>query len=171
MHFNHATTILSRTPVILRSMLENLPAEWVFCNEAGQSWSPFDVVGHLIHGEKTDWIPRAKIILKFGESRPFDPFDRFAQLEASKGKSPDELLRTFEQLRSENLSTLSTMKITGEDLHRKGRHPELGVVSLEELLATWVAHDLDHLVQISRTMARQYQEAVGPWRKYLSVMK
>lgn len=173
MHFNlaHATDILSRTPVILRSMLENIPPEWVSCSEGDQTWSPFDVVGHLIHGEKTDWIPRAKIILQYGESRPFDPFDRFAQLEASKGKSLDELLRTFEQLRSENISALSTMKITGEVLHRKGRHPELGVVSLEELLATWVAHDLDHLVQISRTMARQYQEAVGPWRKYLSVMK
>ncbi len=152
-------------------MLQELPSEWVGNNEGAKTWSPYDVLGHLIHGERTDWIPRAKIILEDGEGKPFEPFDRFAQFEESKGKSMEELLVTFEGLRRENVRTLKAMGLRPEDLTRTGKHPELGRVTLGELLATWVAHDQDHLVQISRTMARQYQEAVGPWRPYLSVMK
>src|SRR5688572_33487065 len=137
MHFNldHATDILSRTPITLRSMLGNLPAEWTVGNEGDQTWSPFDVLGHLIHGELTDWLPRIKIILEAGESKPFEPFDRFAQFETSQGKSLEGLLATFEELRSHNLEALKNMKITKEDLQRRGTHPELGVVTLEELLA------------------------------------
>jgi DinB family protein len=173
MHFNldHATDILSRTPIILRSMLGTLPIEWTFGNEGNQTWSPFDVLGHLIHGELTDWIPRTRIILEAGESKPFEPFDRFAQNEANKGKSVEELLTTFEELRSKNIEALKKMNITEEDLKISGKHPELGAVTLEELIATWVVHDLDHLAQISRTMAKQYKEAVGPWHAYLSVLK
>jgi len=173
MHFNldQATDILSRTPIILRAMLGNLPDEWTFGNEGDQTWSPFDVVGHLIHGERTDWIPRIRIILEAGESKSFEPFDRFAQNEASKGKSIEGLLATFEELRSNNIEALKKMNISEENLRVRGKHPELGTVRLEELIATWVVHDLDHVVQISRTMAKQYKEAVGPWEEYLSVLK
>ena len=173
MHFNldHAINILSRTPIVLGSMLNNLPNEWIFGNEGNQTWSPFDVVGHLIHGELSDWIPRIKIILEAGESKIFEPFDRFAQNEVSKGKSMEGLLVTFEELRSNNIEALNKMNITEENLKIRGKHPELGAVTLEELIATWVVHDLDHLVQISRTMAKQYKEAVGPWKAYLSVLK
>src|SRR5204863_9490064 len=132
---------------------------------------PFDVLGHLIHGERTDWIPRIRIILRAGESETFEPFDRFAQFEASKGKSLEELLNTFAESRSHNIEALNKMNITAEDLVRRGKHPELGTVRLEELIATWVVHDLDHVAQITRTMAKQYKEAVGPWEAYLSVLK
>ena len=168
---DHATDILSRTPAILDSMLSNLPAGWVSGNEGGQTWSPFDVLGHLIHGERTDWIPRARIILQSGESQAFEPFDRFAQFRESEGKSLAELLRTFAELRSDNIRALRNLNLTAEDLVRKGKHPELGAVTLAELLAAWVVHDLDHIVQITRTMAKQYGEAVGPWEAYLSVLK
>ena len=141
------------------------------CNEGEQTWSPFDVVGHLIHGERTDWIPRLKIILKFGEAQPFQPFDRFAQMAASKDTTLAELLDTFERLRSDNIQELREMKLDSEDLRKRGKHPELGVVTVEELIATWVVHDLDHLGQITRTMAKQYRETVGPWRAYLSILK
>ena len=167
----HATDILSRTPAALRSMLGGLPAGWASGNEGGQSWSPYDVLGHLIHGERTDWIPRARIILQSGEAEPFEPFDRFAQFEASRGKSLEQLLDTFAELRSGNIRALNSLNLTAEDLVRTGRHPELGVVTLEQLLATWVVHDLDHIAQVARTMAKQYGEAVGPWRAYLSVLK
>lgn len=167
----HATDLLSRTPATLESMLGNLPAEWVSANEGEQTWAPFDVLGHLIHGERTDWLPRARLILQSGESEAFEPFDRFAQFEASKGKSLGELLDTFAELRSGNVRALDGLNITAEDLDRRGRHPELGVVTLGELLATWVVHDLDHIAQVARTMAKQYREAVGPWQAYLSVLK
>jgi hypothetical protein len=170
-HLNHAILFLSRTPDVLRVLLANMPSEWIMANEGGKSWSSYDVIGHLIHGERTDWIPRVRILLKDGESRTFEVFDREAQFKESKGKSVEELLETFGRLRRENVEILRGMELKTEDLAKKGRHPELGVVTLGELLATWVAHDLDHLAQISRTMARQYQEAVGPWRAYLSVMK
>lgn len=168
---NDAADILSRTPAVLKSMLSGLPAGWVSGNEGGQTWSPFDVLGHLIHGERTDWIPRARMILRAGESEAFEPFDRFAQFEASEGKSLGELLDTFAELRSDSIRTLNSLNITGEDLARRGKHPELGPVTLEQLLATWVVHDLDHIAQITRTMAKQYSEAVGPWVAYLSVLK
>ena len=168
---DHAIAILSRTPAVLRALLHGLPAEWTMNNDGEQTWSPFDVLGHFIHGEQTDWIPRARIILQDGESRTFEPFDRYAQFEASKGKSVEELLNTFEALRLESLRVLKELKLKPGDLARTGRHPEFGPVTLSELIATWVAHDLSHIAQISRTMARQYREAVGPWRQYLSVMK
>jgi len=152
-------------------MLQGLPPEWITNNEGGQTWSPFDVVGHLIHGERTDWIPRAKIILESGENREFDPFDRYAQFEESKGKKIDELLDLFEIFRLDSIHSLKMMKLLPEDLKKKGKHPEFGRVTLGELLAAWVAHDLDHIVQISRTMSRQYRDEVGPWRVYLSVMR
>lgn len=173
MRFNleHATDILSRTPAVLATMLGNLPDEWVSGNEGGQTWSPFDVVGHLIHGERTDWIPRARIILRSEEPETFETFDRFAQFEESRGKSLEELLRTFAGLRSESLRALRELNVTPGDLARRGKHPELGEVTLGELLATWVVHDLDHIAQVTRTMAKQYRAAVGPWTAYLSVLK
>ncbi len=163
-------TVLRRTPGVLRALLDRLPPEWTETNEGPETWSPYDVVGHLIHGERTDWIPRARIILEQGESRPFEPFDRFAMLRESRGKSLAELLATFAALREENLRALRSMRLTTEDLERRGRHPELGRVTLGQLLATWVAHDLGHLAQIARTMAKQYAEAVGPWAAYLPVL-
>ncbi len=139
-------------------------------NEDGNSWTAFDVVGHLIHGERTDWMPRTKMILEFGEGRAFEPFDRRAQERESQGRSLGELLDQFARVRSKNLAELQALKLRPEDLARRGRHPALGVVTLSELLATWAAHDLSHLHQISRIMAHQYREAVGPWSKFLGVM-
>lgn len=166
-----AVAVLERTPAALRALLSGLPAEWTTATEGEATWSPFDVVGHLIHGERTDWIPRARLILESGERRPFEPFDRFAQLRASQGLSLDELLATFEALRRENLATLASWPLAAADLEKTGIHPDFGRVTLSQLLATWVAHDLDHLVQIERTMARQYRDATGPWTQYLSVMR
>jgi uncharacterized damage-inducible protein DinB len=167
---DHAREVLGRTPATLNSLLRNLPDEWVLSNEGPDSWSPFDVVGHLVHGEEADWIPRAKIILEHGEGRAFEPFDRFAMFEKSRGKSLDELLDEFERLRGESLKELDAMSLTPEALGKRGLHPELGSVTLGQLLATWVAHDLSHVGQIVRVMARQYGEAVGPWRAYLPVL-
>ncbi len=173
MKFNldHAIDILSRTPNVLRVMLQGLPSEWVSNNEGENTWSPYDVLGHLIHAEQTDWIVRTKMILEEGEGKPFERFDRHAQFEESKGKSIEELFTIFENLRQENIGILKEMRLKPEDLRKTGKHPELGIVRLEELLATWVVHDQDHLVQINRTMAKQYREAVGPWRVYLSAIK
>jgi hypothetical protein len=173
MEFNldHAVSFLSRTPNVLRALLQGLPQQWVSVNEGENTWSPFDVVGHLIHGERTDWIPRARIILEAGESRAFEPFDRFAQFEESRGKTLEELMDTFEALRHDNIHALIEMRLSPQDLEKTGRHPELGTVTLGELIATWVTHDLDHIVQLSRTMAKQYREAVGPWQAYISVVK
>jgi hypothetical protein len=168
---DQAKDILSRTPAVLDSMLSNLPPEWALGNEGDRTWSPFDVLGHLIHGERTDWIPRARVILRPGGPKTFDPFDRFAQFEASRGKSLGELLGTFASLRSDNIRALNELGVTAEDLVRTGEHPALGTVTLGELLATWVVHDLDHIAQITRVMAKQYGEAVGPWKVYLSVLK
>ena len=168
---DHAKEILGRTPATLNSLLEHLPQEWLLSNEGPDSWSPFDVVGHLIHAEETDWIPRARMILEDGEKRPFEPFDRFAMFEKSRGKSIDDLLATFEQLRGESLQALEAMNITPEMLGKQGRHPELGVVTLSQLLSTWVVHDLGHVGQIVRVMAKQYGEAVGAWQAYLPVLR
>jgi hypothetical protein len=165
-----AISLLERTPKTLDSLLRGLPDDWVRSNEGGETWSPFDVVGHLIHGELTDWVPRARIILDHGEGRAFDKFDRFAQVEISRGHTLDSLLDEFATLRRDNLRELAALRVTEGDLDRKGRHPELGSVTLRQLLSTWVAHDLDHVVQISRTLARQYTDEVGPWRAYLRVI-
>ena len=170
-NFEHTIALLTRTPAALDALLRHLPEAWTFRNEGAGTWSPFDVVGHLIHGERTDWIPRARIILQFGETRTFEPFDRRAQERESQGKSLGQLLDEFDRLRSWNLSELRGLKLRQEDLERRGRHPALGVVTLSELLATWAAHDLTHLHQIARIMAHQYREAVGPWSAYLGVMQ
>lgn len=167
---DHATAVLARTPATLRALLDGLPDDWTAATEGPETWSPYDVVGHLIHGERTDWMPRARMILEHGAGRAFEPFDRVAMFRASDGKSLGELLAELEALRAENLRELAALGLTSEDLEREGRHPELGAVTLEQLLATWVAHDLDHVVQIARVMAKQYRDEVGPWRAYLSVM-
>jgi len=165
-----AAAILARTPAALDAQLRGLPASWITAHEGGETWSPFDVVGHLIHGEETDWIPRAKIILAHGDARAFDKFNRTAQFTASEGRTLPDLLDEFAKLRKANLRELASLNLTDADLERPGLHPELGPVTLRQLLATWVAHDLDHVVQISRVLARQYSDAVGPWRAYLRVI-
>jgi hypothetical protein len=167
---DEAVALLARTPATLDALLRGLPDTWIDGNEGDQTWSPFDVVGHLIHGERTDWIPRAKIILEHGEARPFDKFDRFAQFAASEKRSLPALLDEFAALRRESLQSLNALQLTEADLERRGRHPELGIVTLRQLLSTWVAHDLDHVVQISRVIARQYSDEVGPWRAYLRII-
>jgi hypothetical protein len=167
---DEAAAILARTPAALDALLRGLPEGWISANEGGETWSPFDVIGHLIHGERTDWIPRARLILENGEARAFDKFDRFAQFASSKGKSLSSLLDEFTALRQENLRELQRMPLTATDLDRRGRHPELGTVTLRQLLATWVAHDLDHVMQIARVLAGQYSDEVGPWRAYLRII-
>jgi hypothetical protein len=167
---DEAAAILSRTPATLDALLRGLPDGWIAAHEGGETWSPFDVVGHLIHGEQTDWMPRARIILAHGEARPFERFDRLAQFRASQGRTLGELLDRLAELRRQNLRDLAALALTDADLDRRGRHPELGVVTLRQLLSTWVAHDLDHIVQISRVIARQYSDEVGPWRAYLRVI-
>ena len=147
-----------------------LPPDWITANEGQDSWSPYDIVGHLIHGERTDWIPRLELILAHGESRPFTPFDRFAQFRDSQGKTLAELLDTFAALRQANVVRLESLHLQSSDYERPGRHPELGQVTLGQLLATWVAHDLNHIGQIARVMGRQYTEAVGPWLEYLPLL-
>src|SRR3954471_11999596 len=163
--------LLARTPAVLDELLRTLPDAWTRSNEGKDPWSSYDVVGHLIHGERTDWLPRARMILEFGESRAFDRFDRLAQERKSKGKSLPALLDEFARLRSENLKTLRSLKLGKKELALKGKHPVLGVVTLSQLLATWPTHDLTHLHQISRIMAHQYRKAVGPWTAYLGVMQ
>ena len=166
-----AIEILQRTPATLNSLLRDLSEQWLVQNEGPDTWSPYDVMGHLIHGEETDWIPRAKMILEHGETRAFEPFDRVAMFEESKGKSIVELLDTFAQLRAENVRELQSMNLTSDLLDKRGRHPELGVVTLRQLLSTWVVHDLGHIRQIVRVMSKQYREAVGPWKAYLSILE
>ena len=161
--------VLQRTPASLTALLSGLPDVWISATEGEGTWSPYDVIGHLIHGERTDWIPRARHILA-GETRPFEPFDRIAQFTESHGKSLSELLETFGNLRRQNVATLLEMNLTSADLGRKGLHPELGEVTLGQLLATWAVHDLDHVAQIARTMAKVYSDSVGPWSAYLSIL-
>ena len=163
--------LLTRTPAALDALLRDLPETWTLRNEGENTWSAFDVVGHLIHGDRTDWIPRARRILQFGESKAFEPFDRLAQQRQSRGKSLGQLLDEFAGVRSESLAELRALNLRQEDFDRRGLHPALGVVTLSQLLATWAAHDLTHLHQISRIMAHQYREAVGPWSKYLGVLQ
>ena len=162
--------VLARTPATLRELLAGLPSPWTSANEGPDTWSPQDVVGHLIHGEETDWIPRAQIILSKGESQPFEPFDRFAQARRFAGWSLQRLLDRFAELRAEGVATVRQWHLTREQLALRGRHPELGQVTLSQLLASWVVHDLGHIAQISRVMAKQYTAAVGPWKAYLPVL-
>jgi hypothetical protein len=161
--------ILERTPGVVEEILEGLDDEWIYSNEGADTWSPFDVVGHFIQGEKMDWIPRMQIILSNRAEKKFEPFDRFKQFEDSKGKNISELVKEFKKLRKKNIKILKSTKLDGAALNRKGIHPEFGEVTLRQLLATWVTHDLAHLLQISRVMAKQYKEEVGPWTKYFSV--
>jgi len=167
---DQAREILGRTPITLNSLLRDVPETWLHSNEGPETWSPFDVVGHLIHAEETDWIPRARIILEQGERGTFEPFDRFAMFEKFKGKSLSELLDRFEELRGQSLHELEAMNLTRELLEKRGTHPELGLVTLSQLLSTWVVHDLGHVGQIVRVMAKQYDEAVGAWKAYLPVL-
>jgi hypothetical protein len=167
---DEAIPILERTPRTLDAILRGLPDAWLHCNEGGDTFSPFDVVGHLIHGEKTDWMPRARMILETGDQRAFEPFDRFAQKEASRGKTLDELLDEFTRLRAANIAALKALALKPSDLDRRGQHPKLGSVTLRQLLATWVAHDLDHVIQIARVIGRQYTDEVGPWTAHLRII-
>jgi len=165
-----AIPILERTPSVLRALLAGLPEEWIRATDGADTWSAFDVVGHLIHGERTDWIPRMRHILEKGESEPFVPFDREAMFALSRGRTIEELLLEFAELRAGNVAALRGIPLTSADLERRGRHPELGTVTLGQHLATWVAHDLGHIRQIAQTLGRQYRDAIGPWRTYLSMM-
>lgn len=162
--------ILERTPAVLQSLLSNLDNEWIMNNEGVDTFSPYDVIGHLIHGEKTDWTVRAKIILESGLSEAFAPWDRFAQFQESKGKTLQQLLDEFEAVRNENLTWLRSLNLTETDLDKKGMHPTLGEVTLRNLLATWVAHDLTHIAQITRVMAKQYKEEMGPWPEFFRIL-
>jgi hypothetical protein len=164
-------SLLSRTPAALNALLRDLPDSWTLRNEGENTWSAYDVVGHLNHGERTDWLPRVRRILEFGETKPFDPFDRWAQERESRGKSLPQLLDEFASLRAENVKGLRALNLQPQDLERRGLHPTQGVVTMSDLLATWAAHDLTHLHQISRVMAHQYREAVGPWAPFLGVMR
>lgn len=166
-----ALALLEKTPGVLRSMLAGLDRSWTHSNYGKDTFSPFDVVGHLIAGERKDWLNRVKILLEHGESRPFDPVDRYAQFEDSRGKSLDHLLNEFERLRKSNMEALVKMGLTENDYTRRGVHPALGSVTLSNLLSTWVAHDLNHIAQIAKCMATQYEEAVGPWREFLGVLR
>lgn len=168
---DRAVEILTRTPSTLRSMLAELSEPWVMTNYGDETFSPFDVVGHLIHGERTDWMPRARIILEHGESKSFEPFDRFAMYEASQGKTISALLDTFESLRCDNLQALQDLQLKPQQLTLRGTHPELGTVTLENLLATWAVHDLNHLAQIAKAMSFQYRDAVGPWLQFASILR
>jgi len=173
MKFNlpQAIEVLERTPIVLDTLLHGLSTEWTTNNEGGDTWSPYDVMGHLIHGEKTDWTQRMEIILSQGDNKTFASFDRFAQFEESKGKTLTQLLDEFKTAKQYNLAILKSKNLTGSDLTKTGTHPMFGTVTLEQLLATWVAHDLNHIAQISRVMAKQYKEEVGPWIEYLRILK
>lgn len=170
-HLYQTVSLLGRTPATLSALLRDLPETWILSNEGENTMSPFGVVGHLAHCERGDWMPRVRIILEAGETRPFDPLDRWGHVRESQGKSIGQLLDEFATLRARNLDELRGMNLQQQDLARRGQHPALGTVTLSELLATWAAHDMTHLHQISRVMAHQYRDAVGPWSRYLGVLK
>ena len=170
-NLQHTLSLLARTPVALNALLRDLPEAWTLRDEGENTWSVIEVIDHLIHAERTNWMPRARMVLQFGESQTFEPFDRLGHKRESQGKSLGQLLDRFGHLRSGNLSELRALNLQKEDLERRGRHPALGVVTLSQLLATWATHDLTHLHQISRVMAHQYRETVGPWSEYLGVLE
>jgi hypothetical protein len=162
--------VLSRTPGVVESLLDGLSEEWLDASEGPDTFTPRDVVGHLIHGEETDWVPRIRLILERGEGEPFTPFDRFGFRESIRGRSIDDLLLELRNLRADNLDYVRGLSLTAADLDRKGRHPALGAVTLGQLFAAWMVHDLGHIRQIVRVLARQYDQAVGPWKEYLSIL-
>lgn len=165
-----AISLLEKTPVTLQSMLGGLSMQWTTANEGEDSWSAYDVVGHLVHGEQTDWMPRLEKVLADGPIKTFDPYDRFAQLKASKGKSIEQLLATFALLRKKNLKNLRAKKLTEDHLSKTAIHPSLGKIELKQMLSAWVVHDLGHIVQIARVLAKQYKDEIGPWTQYLTVV-
>jgi DinB superfamily len=165
-----AAQMLERTPLLLRTLLTGLADGWTMTNEGPDTFSPYDVLGHLIHGEKTDWVTRAKIILESGVSKPFTPWDRFAQYEESNGKTLAQLLDEFEDVRKENMQWFNSLNLTESDLDKTGIHPTLGKVTLRNLLSTWVVHDLTHIAQITRVMAKQYKEEMGPWPEFFRIL-
>jgi hypothetical protein len=162
--------LLARTPGALDALLRGLPEAWVLGCEGAGTWSVVEIVAHLIHGERTDWMARTRMILQHGDTLTFEPFDRWGHTRDGQGRPLDQLLDEFARMRGDNLAELRALNLAPEDLERRGRHPAFGVVSLSELLATWAAHDLTHLHQISRVMAHQYREKVGPWSQYLGVL-
>jgi hypothetical protein len=162
--------ILEKTPGVIRNLLTGLTEDWIINNEGPDTFSPYDVVGHLIHGEKTDWPGRIQIILEHGVSKAFVPYDRFAMYEESKGKSLEDLMNEFEVVRKKNLAWLRSLNLTEFDFDKRGVHPKFGEVTLRQLLSTWVIHDLTHLSQITRVMAKQYKEEMGPWLEYFRIM-
>ena len=164
------TAVLERTPAAFRALLAGLPEPWTTADEGPDTFSAIDNLGHLVHGERSDWIPRARIILAQGSTRRFEPFDRFGHRRESQGRSLPELLDAFAALRAGNLQTLRGWNLTPAQLDLEGEHPDLGSVTLRQLLATWVVHDLGHLAQTARVMAKQYRTAAGPWRAYLPIL-
>lgn len=168
--FDKAYTILERTPRVLKELLSELDDEWIYNNEGPDTFSPFDVVGHLLHGERTDWITRTKVILEFGAEKAFTPYDRFAQYRESEGKNIDQLLTAFEEERNNNLDWLKSIHLNQADLDKQGQHPSLGTVTLRNLLSTWVVHDLTHIAQITRVMAKQYKTEIGPWVEFFRIL-
>jgi hypothetical protein len=173
MKFNiqQSIALLERTPKVLRAMLSGLSEEWTHGNEGDNTWTPYDVVGHLVHGERTDWIPRTFIIMNDSDQKTFAPYDRFAQFEESQGKSMEQLLDEFDSLRTANLEQLEGFGLMDSDMNRQGIHPSLGPVTLKNLLSAWVVHDQGHIAQISRVLAKQYKEEVGPWTRYMTILK
>ncbi len=167
---NKTVEVLERTPQILQKLLSGVSDEWTMNNEGDDTWSPYDIVGHLIQGERTDWMRRLEIILHKGDKK-FIPFDRFEQFKESEGKNLQQLLSVFAALRKENLQKLKSLRLTDDDLYKTGIHPEFGEVTLRQLLSTWTVHDLTHIAQITRVMARQYKEVIGPWIKYFRVIQ
>lgn len=163
--------ILQRTPDTLFALLQGISSDWTTINEGGHTWNVYDIIGHLIDGERTDWIPRIEIILSDNKDKSFTSFDRFAQFEERKGKTFAALLAEFKSLREKNLKHLQTLHLTKNDFKKKGVHPAFGEVTLEQLIATWVVHDLNHIAQIARVMAKQYSSATGPWIEYLPILK
>jgi hypothetical protein len=170
-NLQHTIALLTRTPAALNALLRDLPEMWTSHNEGENTWSVFVIVGHLIHAERADWMPRVKTILQFGETQAFASFDRSGHARECQDKSLGQLLDEFARVRSENLGELRALNLRSEDLRRRGRHPSFGTVTLSQLLATWAAHDLTHLHQVSRVLAHQYREAVGPWSVYLGVLQ
>ncbi len=170
-NLSHTMSLLARTPAALNALLRDLPETWTLRNEGENTWTTFDVLGHLIHAERENWMPRARILLEFGETRAFDPFDRLGHVRKSQGKPLGELLDEFAAARSKSLDELRALHLQPADFERRGQHPALGVVNLSQLLAAWAGHDLTHLHQIARVMAYQYRETVGPWSVYLGVMQ